>query len=277
MAIPAEFSETEHLQNLIRLYVNKMIREDFRDLGGDAWEPDVTTKRGAMRYAMTHKDSDPIPHTLLRLFLYYFVYSKARDLQAPIYGIPSIDFQEYTKFHPQVHLFFHEDIDDVEEGYQPIKGKIAFRLMDESSDSMTRTKAEILANRIKTNFAANNGFRWHKGWHMAQYKDPKKGYHLQLYVFDRGEAKRVIEQVLDIQGHSPDWGLFQFNERDNPASQFPTIPGTERIYGKIRRKPRRRPRAYVRFRSAELHLHGLPKAIILLDRTNRNRQAVVKV
>jgi hypothetical protein len=48
---------------------------------------------------------------------------------------------------------------------------------------------------------------------------------------------------------------------------FPTIPGQDFIYGKTRRRPRRRPIADVRFQCALLHVHGLPNPIVLYDRS----------
>lgn len=41
MALPEPFSNVEHLQAVVRRYLNKQIREDFRDLFGnsDTWEP----------------------------------------------------------------------------------------------------------------------------------------------------------------------------------------------------------------------------------------------
>ena len=45
MPLPEPFSDVEHLQLVIRRYLNKQIREDFRDLFGDNenWEPEVGT------------------------------------------------------------------------------------------------------------------------------------------------------------------------------------------------------------------------------------------
>ncbi|MBW4568619.1 MAG: hypothetical protein KME31_11510 [Tolypothrix carrinoi HA7290-LM1] len=57
---------------------------------------------------------------------------------------------------------------------------------------------------------------------------------------------------------------------------YPTIPGNQSILGKTRRKPRERPVAYVRFRWAELKLHGLVNDIILYDLTGYWRNALVK-
>lgn len=105
MTVPPEFNETEHFQGVCRRYLNKEIREAFKELGGDDWTPEVGTTRGSMRHALTHKDTDTMQMTLGRMFLYYFTFGKAQALQAPIYGIPATHFQESIKFYPQVRLF----------------------------------------------------------------------------------------------------------------------------------------------------------------------------
>lgn len=274
MAIPPEFNEVEHLQSVIRRYINKQVREDFRDLGGDDWEPDVTTTRAAMRYALTHKDNDPLQITLGRMFLYYFTYGKARELQAPVYGIPINTFHELFEFHPQIRLYFYEDFDLVEDGYKPVEAEITFRLMDEKNNTITPAKAETLARKIQTLFGRNRGFVWKKGRETWAYYDVRRGYRLRLLAFNETEAKKVIEQVLDIQGHIPDWEAhLSVTKKER---NFPIIPDTHFIYGKSRRKPRSRPVAYVRFRYAELKVWGLFNDITLVDLTGVRQKALIR-
>lgn len=276
MAIPPEFNDVEHLQSVIRRYINKQVREDFRDLGGDDWEPDVTTTRAAMRYALTHKDNDPLQITLGRMFLYYFTYGKAKDLQTPVYGIPTTFYQqEALTYTPQVTLHFVEDIDDVEPGYARVYGEINFRLIGETHETITNSKLSTIANRVKTNFGANNGFVWRKGKVRCNYCERNKGYYLQILSRTQTEGKRVIEQVLDLQNHSPDWKYLNISENNQPSETYPTIPRTQTILGKARRLPRKRPIADVRFTKAECHIYGLPSPVILYDRTQLNSKAFV--
>lgn len=275
MAIPAEFNEVENIQSLIRRYVNRQVREDFQDIGGDDWEPEVGTTRGAMRHALTHQDSDSLLLTQTRLFLYYFTYGKAQALQAPIYGIPANDFQESFRFKPQVRLFFYEDRSLVEDGYEPVKADVSFRVMNETENTITPAKAKVLANKIKGLFATGQGFTWKKGHETWAYYDDFKGYRLRLLAWNETEAKKVIEQVLDIQGHAPEWEKYLSSTLKK--RHFSTIPGTEIIYGKQRRKPRDRPVAYVRFRYAELKVWGMANAITLVDKTQSRRNPLIAV
>lgn len=277
MTIPPEFNEVEHLKSVIRRYVNRQIREDFQDLGGDTWEPETGTTRGAMRHALTHKDNDALPVTLSRLFLYYFTYGKAQALQTPVYGIPTEFYQQDAlTYVPQITLHFKEDSEDVEEGYNAIIGEINFRISGETHKTITEAKLKTLANQIKTNFGANKGFVWRKGKIRCNYSDRSKPYFLQVLSRDVSVGKLIIDRVLDIQNHSPDWKYLNIAENQEPSQAYPTIPPTEGILSKSRRLPRRRPIADVRFTKAEAHIYGLSVPIILYDRTRIYSKALVK-
>lgn len=273
MSIPPEFNEVELLQSVIRRYVNRQIREDFQDLGGDDWEPEVGTTRGAMRHALTHKDADSVPITLARMFLYYFTYGKAQALQAPLYGIPATQFQESIKFHPQVKLLFLEDQSLVEKGYEEVKAEVSFRLMGETESTITPAKAQTLARKINTLFATGQGFTWKKGHEKWVYTDQSRGYLLRVLAWNESEAKKIIEQVLDVQGHTPNWQ--EYLSKSTRQRSFSAIPGNHLVYGKQRRKPRDRPVAFVRFRYAELKVWGMAHAVTLVDKTGRKRNSLI--
>lgn len=266
MALPQGFSEFEHLQDTIRKVQNKIVKEEFSDLGDDDWEPNISTGRASLRQACTLKDEDSADMLQMRLFLYYVILRKAKDLHPAIYGIPTTSFQEQRKFKPQIMLFFQEDASDVEPGYSPVTGEISFRIMNEESDTLSMSKVQTFANKVKSAFATPS-FVWRKGKELFSYTDWKKGYQLQLLCRSVTEAKTVVEQVLDIQGDSPDWKKLAINSNAEPASAYPTIPQSEHILGKTRKLPRRRPIADVRFQYALLHVHGLPNSICLVDRS----------
>ncbi len=178
-------------------------------------------------------------------------------------------YQVNRRHKPQVTLFFLEDADRIEPGYRQVEGRISFRIMDETVETMTQAKATQLANRVKTAMGTGGGFVWKKGKAMATYADWDKGYQLQLFTPNKVEAKRLIEQILDIQQHTPNWNYLNYEENDDPNDAYPTIPPTQIILGKSRRLARRRPRADVRFQYAVLTLAGLPNPIALYDRSGR--------
>jgi hypothetical protein len=266
MPLPQGFSEFEFLQDVIRRWQNRIVREEFSDLGGDEFDPDINISRHAIRHACTIKDNDTAEMTMMRLYAYYFIYRKAQDLQPPIYGIPSTSFQSSFVFKPQVMLYFQEPESDIEPGYPPVKGEISFRIADEESTTITQTKVNQLATRVRDAFA-RPPFEWHKGKIYVSYIDKPKGYKMQLLCRSKAEGKRVIEQVLDVQSHTPVWKNMNVSEKENEMEAFPTVPPMERILGKNRRMQRRRPIATVKFRYAVLHVHGVYRPICLVDRS----------
>lgn len=263
MPLPNNFSAWEHFQSTLIQVQNRRVRDEFSDADDD----DISTPRSSLKQACILRDDDSAMLTLLRLEFFYYVLRKAQDLQTPVYGIPVPSFQEARKFRPQIQLYFQEDSEDVEPGYTPVTGEISFRLMTESAETITESEARNYANKIRTSFSSGAAFVWKKGKIMSTYTDRARGYQLQLLCRNRTEGRRVIEQILDIQGHSPDWQFMNVSENEEPTQRFPTVPSNVTIMGKSRKKPRQRPIADVRFQYALLHLHGLPHPIVLVDRT----------
>lgn len=270
MSLPNNFSAAEHLQDTIRRIYNEEIREWFADV--ETINPDIASPRSSLRTACLHLENDTMDMTKTRMQLFDFVI-KQRFLQAQ-HSDRDLNYRVLRRTRPMVMLYFLEDIEDVEKGYDPVAGEISFRLMDETTLTMTEANARTIANKIKTAFGASKGFVWKKGKELFSYTDWDKGYQLQLLARNETEARRVIEQVLDIQSHSPEWEYFNKIENANPSEAFPTIPPTETILGKRRKLPRRRPIADVRFQFATLKLAGLPKPTYLFDRTGRYPQAL---
>jgi hypothetical protein len=267
MPLPSNFNEFEFLQSIIRKWQNRIVKEEFADLGGDEFDPDISISKQALRHACTHKDTDTAEMMQMRNDLFYIIYRKAQDLQQPVYGIPVNDLQERVRFKPQIMLFFQEKLSDIEPGYSPLRGEITFRLMNEESETITRAEVERLANKIKSLFAGSTPFVWRRGKEMFPYNDWSKGYRLQLRCRNETEAKRIIEQVLDIQGHTPQWKYLGINTNAEPVQAYPTVPGYTTILGERVRLPRKRPIGEVIFQYAVLHLHGKANPICLVDRS----------
>lgn len=260
---------------MVRRFTNREVREYFSDLGGEDWDPDITTARGSLRHGCTHIDADSLLITLLRCWLFDMV--RGLHSNVPFYGVPVASFGEQRRFRPQIKLFFQEDLQDVEPGYTPVTGEIGIRLMDHDYDTITTALAQTYATRIRQSWAIGNGRIWRKGKLMASYTDWAKGYQLQILCRTEGEAREIIENVLDIQNDSPNWERMNISENAAAAAAYPTIPGNEIIYGKSRRRPRRRPIADVRFRSAFLHIWGMPQPIVLVDLSGQHRTALERV
>lgn len=273
MNLPPNFSEWEHLQNHIQTLHNRRVQQFFRRQPDD----DISTPKSALKHACLIKDNDTAQIVLMRQWLFEVTAGHAASLHPPIYGIPLTDYEPDRKFKPQVKLMFG--------GLDPgntngtnrnalITGEITFRLMNETSESINRSKAVTLALNIKQEFTRPQLFTWRKGWFKATYQDLERGYDLRLLVRDELAAKDLCRKVVGIQNHPFDEDFFQFVLHDR---NYPTDPGTHRVYGQTIKKPRRRPRVDVQFRYAQLLIWGRGKAVNLVDTTGRLRQAIESV
>lgn len=192
-------------------------------------------------------------------------YQLLENLKPPqVYGIPIPEYQASVKFKPHVELFFSQDRLDMLPEDNLGRGEISFRLMNETSESLTIPKIQALAQKIRTKFGGDAPFTWTKGKTYYSYIDKAKGYHFQLLTNGEPEARRIIESTMDIQGHSPEWERLGISGKALPNQVFP--PTSERIIilGKSRKLPQRRPVVTVKFRHASLIVWGLVNPIHLV-------------
>jgi hypothetical protein len=269
----------EQLQDVLQWTHNRRVMQEFRDItpNDEEWEVNLNTPRSRLRWAVTIRENDSALICSLRLFLFYVIMGQAAAMQTPIYGIPVPGYQESRVFQPQIELYFLEDYNDVDTGYSPVSGSIRFRVQNWQNETITEPIVNQLALKVRSSFATGSGFVWRKGRTMATYTDRKKGYKMQLLVRNESEARRIVEQVLDIQTDSPDWENLNISANQAEAARYPIIPPNERILNRTRRGIRKRPIADVRFIAAFLHLHGLPNPIVLVDRSGRHRNPIVTV
>jgi hypothetical protein len=275
MPLPDNFSAAEHLQDVITLVQNKIVRDEFNDLGDDNWDRNVTTPRASLRVACTHLDADSVDMTNLRLWLFYVVLKKCIDFHPAIFGTPSTSFQETTKYYPQVHLYFEEKTTDVEPGYKALRSQVSLRLIGETASTLSVTDATAIATRIKSLFVTGTRFFWKRGKLLFSYIDQSKGYYFQLLCFNEIEAKKIIEQVLDIRNHTPNWKLLNQKTNAEPVTSYPTIPGNKTILGKSYKQPRKRPVGTVYFTHAVVHVYGKPTPTVLVDPDRRYQNSLV--
>lgn len=197
------------------------------------------------------------------------------------YSIPVLTFQNQFEFHPQVTLVFKQtlaeanpnmtettDADDLKE---PVTGEISYRIINETHETMTEGKALALAQKIKAKFAIPV-CQWTKGIINYTYWDEKKGYKFRLATGAEAEARRLIEMVLDLASQSPDWDLLR---EHIPKATYPVKPNKKLIYGLVKRPPRRRPEETVKFKYAEMHVWGVPKAITLVDISGKRHNPLI--
>jgi hypothetical protein len=275
MTLPEGFSPAEHLQDVILKVQNKIVRDEFIDLSDGDWDTNINSPRASLRVACTHLDSDSVDMTQLRNWLFYVMLRKCQDFHPAIFGIPSTSFQETTRYYPQIHLYFEEKYQEADVGYKPLRSQVSLRLIGETTETLTSGEVLIIANKIKTLFAGATPFFWKRGKELYSYIDQSKGYYFQILCFNETEAKKVIEQVLDIRSHTPTWKLLNTKTNSEPTTSYPTIPVTKTILGKPYKQPRRRPVGNVYFRYAALHIHGKPNPVVLVDPDKRYKNAII--
>jgi len=267
MALPDKFSHSKHLINTVIEVHNKNVKEEFRDVGDDDWSPNTNTSRGSLRVAATIRPNDSMIMVAVRLFFYYFVLRKTRDLFEPVYGMPINDYPVKRNGRPMITLYFAEDSNDIPKGKSQLRSELSFRLMDETNKSLTDAKLRTLALEIKNIFGKNDGYRYKKGKDMATYNDWDSGYAFKLLITNRTDAKELVQKILAIQDHTPNWTNFNYKENESPTETYPNNPGTITILGERYTQRQLRRVAYVRFKYALIDIAEIPKPMCLFDRT----------
>jgi hypothetical protein len=160
MPLPNNFSPTEHLLDTLRVYHNKLVREEFNDIEVD---DDIAIPRGSLKKACLLTDDDTVDLTILRFWLFFVHTRKAADFQPPTYAIPSDLYQESVVYKPQVILNFWQDPAATPSNLAPARTRISFRLHNETPETLTPTNAQTLANKIRTEFMTSGGYRFSRG------------------------------------------------------------------------------------------------------------------
>jgi hypothetical protein len=271
MALPENFSEWENLQDLVRLDHNKAVRDYFKNQPDD----DISTPKARLKHTCFIKDEDTSVMTFMRMWLFEITCGRAQAIQRPVYGIPVEELQANVKFKPQVKLYFLEPYDphvhDSKTHHQA-EGEITFRLMNESSESISRSEAETLARAIKAELATPP-LIWEKGWFKCTYLDPEHGYDMRLLVKNKTEGEKIVRKVIGVRNHPFDRDYFQFIEHDR---SYPVNPGTHRVYGRQRNKSVKRRRADVKFKYAQLLIWGMPNPINLVSVGGTRLRSVIE-
>ena len=276
MTLPPNFSSFEHFQSVWKKIHNRKVRDYFSDLGGDNWDSSINGSRSSARTAATMTDDDTATMLLCRWLFFHGDIKNWEDFQTPIYGIPIEEEQRTRFFRPQITLYFCEKAEDVDPDYNPLRSQVSIRLQDEKYNTITQAKLENLAIKIKNTFAIPR-YRWRRGKEAYYYKDREKLYDLRIVSRNETEAKKLVENVLDLQNDTPDWNYLRLNKAVQETTTYPTNPGTEVILGKTTKKRRYRPIGDVYFIGAFAHIYNKNKPIPLVDITGRFNDALTFV
>ena len=251
-----------NLRSFLRTVYNRRVNEWFRDV--DDPLPDNSTARRQAKRACLILPNESQNMANIKMRVFYTIVQQVH-LQQNYYGSPIEEVQERSTFRPQVHLFFRQDPSGVPSGRRAVEGQVSFRLINETSATMTEVRARQLAVRIRNEFALNGGFIWRKGNNKYTYNDLENRLDLRILSTSETEGRRVIDKVLDVLQLTYN---NDFLQEIAPKRNSETSPvGTNLVFGRQRRRQRWRPTANVRFRYATLTVHGLQNRIVLVDRT----------
>lgn len=277
MPEPDDFTPTEQFQDVNKRIANKIVREYFRDVVSLESDLDLTTPRQALLKACLHKEDDSLNLTIARnqLFNQYTTY--ARD-QIPIVAGSLLDEVDANiTYKPKITLYFKEEDNDAEPGYRPVRMEASWRLVDETTQTITKAKLIAIANKIKTSFGSSNGYLFRKGRKIVAYNKLSQGYNFVLRARELSDGKDLIREILSINGHTLDDEILKLSVVDDESGAFPYNPGTQNVLGKRRPKPRKRPMVNVRFRYAYATVNGWGKPVYLFSKNTYLPDALVEI
>ncbi len=258
-----------NLKSFLRKTYNREVNEWFRDEPENV--PDNSTPRKQSKRACLILPKETQNTALIKTLTFRYVVQQVH-LRPEVFGTPVEPYQEKVAFRPHVHLYFRQDASAVANGRRAMEGEISFRLIDETSETMTEAKAKALALDIKRELATGNGYIWKKGKYSIVCQDPENGLNLKIYALNELEGIEVVQKLYDIIGKPYDETKVRIVEPKRDSETNPS--GNNLVYGKLRRKKRWRPIGNVRFQYAVLTVHGMPHRIILVDRTKRYLNAL---
>jgi len=264
-------NETERFQSFCRQFINRKVREHFKELGGEDWQPNLGNERHVSRHICTHQDKDPLSLTIGRLLIYYF---EARGLiEEPIFSIPSSHLYESVQCVPQVILNFQESVRDAHENKRPRYPLTAQHYLRVKTDFSSEAEVMQIARKVRDVFVTPL-YRFDKGRIKYVYFDKSKAHEIKILAQTETKAKELISKILSLDNHQPNWDYLSDTRKTN--RNFETTEYI-RVNGKRYKKPKRRPLGRVEFISAQLHVDGTQNNIHLIDLGGRSKNVILKV
>lgn len=177
-----------------------------------------------------------------------------------------------VKAYPKITLHFEQNKKDVTSEYpSPIHAQVSFRWLKYTLEKIRNDEKALrdMALNIKAKFVKPL-FYFDKGKHIGMYNSPLQGFNWVWSEFkDEANAKKVFEQVLDLQKKAPNWECLNMSSSVLPGKAYPDRPDKVLVLGEQIREHRKRPLGRVYFRYAFVTLPPKRKPIYLLDVTNK--------
>lgn len=192
------------------------------------------------------------------------------DNQQPVRSIkPEVVFKFYEE---KKDRLFKNAAGETVARSNPVTMQISFRLMNKDETNFTdKTYAKELALKIMSKFG-KPPFKISKGNQLYTYHDWAKGYSLNLWTTSQADARKIVEQVLDIQGHTVDDDLLRVGSK--PINGIKTKE-KKTVFGKVEEIPLPGNKTgLVTFRTAHLNIGNGTKPVWLVDLTGKKRDVV---
>lgn len=139
----------------------------------------------------------------------------------------------------------------------------SFRLMHDDPKTISLERIMLLGNRTKQKF---NNFSFTTGQRTYTYNNSTQGFNFSWgYFKDRSEAKRLFEQLLDIDSLSPTWERLTTSFIEEPGDRFNEPPPKAVQANTLIRLERERPTALVKFKRATIKFPKVRKEVDLVD------------
>ncbi|MBH8575782.1 hypothetical protein I8752_22815 [Nostocaceae cyanobacterium CENA369] len=225
---------------------NAEVNTYFGDTSADAG-------RDAAKNLCLITPTDSMQIAAQRQSFFYHQVLKIQD-KPIIIGQPKTIFDSEVMYHPEVSIELRQDFASVPRGRQAKDARFGWRLMNETSESLTLEKINNIASLVYQHFFSNNNvFNFNKGKVIGWYTSPVDGLHLQLYCLDVEEAERVAKYV--VQSINKTWNDNIFKTTTPKRNNLITPPQIT-ILGKQQDAPVWRPNINVRAYKAYMTVWG---------------------
>ncbi|WP_375497053.1 hypothetical protein [uncultured Nostoc sp.] len=233
---------------------NREVYEWFRDA-------DSNDTRKALRDDLLIGAKDSIPIAQIKIRAFREIIQKTH-LKPTIIGQPKSSYDADVKYHPQIVLYFLQDKQSVPKGKTAKDARISFRLMHETSETLTEAELKNWANKIRTEFTQPSLYRWHKGKIIGLYLDKPNGFDFQVYAYSDEIAKTVIRKVIELTTKTYVNDKFRFT---TPERNTDPTPPQVRVLGELVPEPQWRPNVFVTFDHAYANVWNDKSKRVLVD------------
>lgn len=225
---------------------NKEVKEYFKDIYGDE-QPFNASLRHTLLEACLIDMKDSAVVALHKRLIFYCEVLRIQDQQE----ISSYqeNIRVYRRQKPSIVLYFENSPQDIKD---LVRGRVSFRIMDDNFDTQTESDAKAIGVKIKNIFGGSTPLQWHKGKELYSYSDWSKGYQLQILANAEAEAKKIVDRVLQLQNHTPQWEFFNHIINDQPSVAFPSTRTKKQVLGDLEETPIHRPIEIVTFKYATI-------------------------